>query len=83
MNVCIIGDGLSSLSLAKNLINKKINVHIYQKKIRKNLSLSRTIGISENNIKFFKEQILEIPKKITWEIKKIQIYSEKLKKIEY
>jgi 2-octaprenyl-6-methoxyphenol hydroxylase len=80
MNVCIIGDGLSSLSLAKNLINKKINVHIYQKKIRKNLSLSRTIGISENNIKFFKEQILEIPKKITWEIKKIEIYSEKLKK---
>ena len=24
MNVCIIGDGLTSLSLAKNLINKKI-----------------------------------------------------------
>ncbi len=32
MNVCIIGGGLTSLSLAKNLINKKINVDIYQKK---------------------------------------------------
>jgi hypothetical protein len=27
MNICIIGDGLTSLSLANNLINKKINVH--------------------------------------------------------
>ena len=32
MNVCIIGDGLTSLSLAKNLINKKINVHVYGEK---------------------------------------------------
>ena len=36
MNICIIGDGLTSLSLAKNLINKKINVHIYQKNKIKN-----------------------------------------------
>ena len=27
MNVCIIGEGLTALSLAKSLINKKINVH--------------------------------------------------------
>ena len=32
MNICIIGDGLTSLSFAKNLINKKINVHIYERK---------------------------------------------------
>ena len=32
MNVCIIGEGLTSLALAKNLINKKLNVHIYEKK---------------------------------------------------
>ena len=32
MNVCIVGDGLTSLSLAKILIEKKINVHIYQQK---------------------------------------------------
>ena len=31
MNICIVGDGLTSLSLAKNLINKKINVCFYHK----------------------------------------------------
>ena len=77
MNICIIGDGLTSLSLAKNLINKKINVHIYQKEITKSLSPSRALGISSNNLKFFKKEILELPKKITWKINKIEIYSEK------
>ena len=80
MNVCIIGDGLTSLSLAKNLINKKINVHIYQKKTINNWSRSRTIGISKNNLEFFKKEIHEIPIKIIWKIKKIEIYSEKLAK---
>ena len=80
MNVCIIGDGLTSLSLAKNLINKKINVHIYYKKSADNFSSSRTIGISKNNLEFFEKNIMLLPKKIKWEIKEIEIYSEKLKK---
>ena len=80
MNICIIGDGLISLSLAKNLINKKINVHFYHKNKIKNLSSSRTIGISKNNFDFFKKNILKIPKKFYWEIKTIEIYSEKIKK---
>ena len=71
MNICIIGDGLTALSLAKNLINKKINVHIYHKKINKNFLSSRTIGISKNNLEFFKKEIHEIPKQNCWEIKKI------------
>jgi len=75
MNVCIIGDGLTSLSLAKNLINKKINVHIYYEKKNK-ISLNRTIGISRSNFEFFKNDVQNIKKK--WEIKKIEIYSEKL-----
>jgi len=80
MNICIIGDGLTGLSLAKNLINKKINVHFcYRNKI-KNLSTNRTIGISKNNLEFFKKEIHNIPKKILWEINKIKIYSEKLEK---
>ena len=78
MNVCIIGDGLTSLSLAKNLVNKKINVHIYQKKKINNPPSTRTIGISANNLEFFKKEINKIPKKIIWEIKKIEIYSYKL-----
>ena len=80
MNICIIGDGITSLSLAKNLINKKINVHIYKKKIINKFSSSRTIGISKNNLEFFESEIIKLPKKITWEIKNIEIYSEKSKK---
>ena len=79
MNICIIGDGLTSLSLTKNLINKKINIHIYhQNKIQK-LTPSRIIGISKKNLEFFKKEIYKIPKKNCWEIKKIEIYSQKLK----
>jgi len=80
MNICIIGDGLTSLSLAKNLINKKINVYFYHKNKIENLSSSRTIGISKNNLEFFKKEILNIPNKFCWAIKKIEIFSEKLKK---
>ncbi|NMN67311.1 2-octaprenyl-3-methyl-6-methoxy-1,4-benzoquinol hydroxylase [Candidatus Pelagibacter ubique] len=80
MNICIIGDGLTGLSLAKNLTNKKIDVHFYHKNKIKNLTSSRTIGISRNNLEFYKKEIYEIPKKIFWQIKKIEIYSEKLNK---
>ena len=80
MNICIIGDGLTSLSLAKNLINKKINIHFYHKNKIEKLSSSRTIGISKNNLEFFRKEIYEIPKKFFWEIKKIEIYSEKFGK---
>ena len=79
MNVCIIGDSLTSLSLAKNLVNKKINVHIYQKKKIISFSNNRTLGISKNNFDFFEKEILPFKKKIFWEIKKIEIFSEKLK----
>ena len=64
MKVCIIGDGITSLSLAKNLINKKLNVHIYEKKKIKHSLSNRTIGISSNNLKFFKNEIQELQKKI-------------------
>ena len=81
MNVCIIGDGLTSLTLAKNLINKKINVHIYQQKKESNLNPTRTIGITKNNLEFFKKEIYKIPKKNYWEINKIEVYSQKQKNI--
>ena len=80
MNICIIGGGLTGLSLAKNLINKKINVHIYQKTKINNFSPTRTIGISKNNLEYFEKEILLLPKKNKWKIKKIEIYSEKEKK---
>jgi 2-octaprenyl-6-methoxyphenol hydroxylase len=81
MNICIIGDGLTSLSLAKNLINKKINVQLYHKNKIENVSSSRTIGISKSNLEFFKKEILNNKKIFFWKIKKIEIFSEKLEKV--
>ena len=80
MNICIIGDGLTSLSLAKNLIKKKINVDFYHRNKIENLSSNRTIGISKDNLEFYRKEIHKFPKKCFWEIKKIEIYSEKLDK---
>ena len=78
MNVCIIGEGLTALSLAKSLINKKINVHYYHKRENSNFSSNRTIGISKSNFEFFKEKIFKISKSNYWKINKIEIYSDKI-----
>jgi len=80
MNICIIGEGLTALSLAKSLINKKINVHYYHKDRNSNFSPNRTIGISKSNFEFFKEKIFQIPKKNYWKIDKIEIYTDKIEK---
>tara|TARA_B100001996_G_scaffold150628_1_gene114649 strand:- start:429 stop:1526 length:1098 start_codon:yes stop_codon:yes gene_type:complete len=79
MNICLIGDGLSSLALAKNLINKNINVYVYYRKFKKSAFQSRTIGISKNNFDFFNKEIIKFRKDMFWKVKEIEIYSEKLK----
>tara|TARA_B100000795_G_scaffold269227_1_gene257990 strand:+ start:32 stop:1126 length:1095 start_codon:yes stop_codon:yes gene_type:complete len=79
MNICIIGDGLTSLSLAKNLVNKKINVHIYQREKINNSYSNRTIGITKNNLDFFNREINIFPKRNIWNVKKIEIFSDKTK----
>jgi len=78
MNVCIIGEGLTALSLAKSLINKKINVHYYQKSRNSNFSSNRTIGISKSNFEFFNEKIFQISKINYWKINRIEIYTDKI-----
>jgi 2-octaprenyl-6-methoxyphenol hydroxylase len=78
MNVCIIGEGLTSLSLAKSLINKKINVHYYHKSKNSNFFSNRTIGISKSNFEFFKEKIFQISKNNYWKINSIEIYTDKI-----
>jgi len=79
MNICLIGDSLTSLALAKNLINKNIKVYVYCKKSKKSIFQSRTIGISKNNFDFFNKEIIKFRKDMFWKIKAIEIYSEKLK----
>ena len=58
MKVSIIGTGLSSLTLAKALVNQNIRVDLITKKKIKTLNKSRTIGISKANTEFFTNALL-------------------------
>ena len=80
MNICIIGDGLISLTLAKTLINNKIKVFMYYKNNKKTSSNNRTIGITSNNLDFFQKEIINIKKDLFWRIEQIEIYNEQNKK---
>ena len=78
MKVCLIGNNLTALSLGKNLINKKIKVFNYVTDC-KSISKTRTIGISKDSLDFFNKEIIKLKKNMLWDIKKIDIYSEKYK----
>ena len=77
MKLCILGDGLTSLSLAKSLVNKGIFVDIFLNKKFLKYDKIRTIGISKKNLDFFNKNIIDI-KKFSWNINKIEIYSDNL-----
>ncbi len=79
MRVCILGNSLSSLTLAKALVNLKIHVDILFSKKPHSPNQSRTIGISKSNVEFFNKNILNI-KKYIWKLKKIEIYSDNMKR---
>jgi 2-octaprenyl-6-methoxyphenol hydroxylase len=79
MTVCILGNSLTALTLAKTLVNHKINVDLFFNKKNHKISESRTIGIAQNNINFFTNNIVNI-EKIIWKIKRIEIFSDNLKK---
>ena len=76
MKVCLIGDGLVSLTLANVLIQKDLFVDIYSLKKNNFNDQSRTLGISESNIDFFNYEIMNI-EKILWNIQKIKIFTDK------
>ena len=78
MKVCILGDSLVSLSLAKALVNKGINTEILSQKNYLKYNKTRTLGISKSNIDFFNKNIVNIDK-LLWDINKIEIFSENLK----
>ena len=78
MRICILGSGLSSLALAKALVNENIYVDIVFPKNKIKINKSRTIGISKSNIYYFNKNIKNI-EKIIWKLKKIEIFSDNLK----
>ena len=79
MRVCILGSGLSSLTLAKSLVNQKIYVDVLYSKKTSLVNKTRTIGISKSNVEFYNEKIINI-EKIIYKLNKIEIYSDNLGK---
>jgi len=75
MKVCILGDNLTSLALAKALVKKGMFVYLFYEKKNTKIDTTRTIGISKSNIDFFNREITNI-KKMLWPIKKIKIFTE-------
>ena len=78
MKVCILGNGLSAITLAKALVNQKIYVDLITSTKALKLNHSRTLGISKSNTNFFNKNIINI-EKLVWKLKKIEIFSENLK----
>jgi 2-octaprenyl-6-methoxyphenol hydroxylase len=78
MTVCILGNGLTALTLAKALVNHEINVDVFFNKKNYKINNTRTIGIAKNNIFFFNKNIINI-ERIIWKLKRIDIFSDNLK----
>lgn len=76
MRVCIIGDGLISLTLANILIQKELFVDIISSRKNYEYDKTRTLGVSKSNIDYINREIMNIDK-ISWKIKNIKIYTKK------
>ena len=76
MKICIIGNGLVSLTLANLLIKKDLSVDILTRKLKIKYDKSRTLAISKSNIDFFNAEIINI-KRILWNIYDIKVFTEK------
>ena len=77
MNICVIGNNLTSLALSKALVSKKINVTVFYNYKKKYLKSNRSIGITNENTNFINKQILKINKNFLNPINQIEIYTEK------
>ena len=72
MTVCILGNGLTALTLAKALVNHEIKVDVFLNKKNLKINDSSTIGITKDNIDFFNKNIINL-EKIIWKLNKIEI----------
>ena len=79
MKVCILGNSLTALTLAKTLVNLQIDVEVLYVKKNLDFSKTRTIGISKSNIDFFNKKIICIDA-LLWKLRKIEIYSDNFSK---
>jgi len=79
MTVCIIGNSLSALTLAKALVKQNIHVDVLYSKKNSLINKTRTIGISKSNIDYLDKHVVNITK-LLWKLKKIEIFSDNLNK---
>jgi len=75
MNICLIGNGLSTLILANILANRNIKVSIFEEYEPKKNFITRTLALSKNNLEYLKKEKINIEKK-SWSINKIKIFNE-------
>tara|TARA_B100000965_G_scaffold406364_1_gene444908 strand:+ start:1652 stop:2743 length:1092 start_codon:yes stop_codon:yes gene_type:complete len=75
MNVCLIGNGISTLILASVLASRRIRVLICEEDIPKKKLNNRTLGISKDNFNFLIKEKINLKKK-SWPIDEIKIFSE-------
>ena len=76
MNICLFGDSLTALTLAKALINKNFKVFMHYEESRKLSIQNKTIGISSDNLDFLQKKIIKVNKDLLWKIYDIEIYSD-------
>ena len=82
MRVCILGSGLTALTLAKALVNQNIFVDLISSNKNHKINNSRTIGISKSNFNYFNSNIINI-EKISWKLKKSRFILIKIKMKKY
>ena len=75
MHICLIGNGLTNLILAKILVKKKIKVDLFYRKNSIKKNSTRTISISKDNVNFLEKYFQNI-KKIGWPVNSIKVYNE-------
>ena len=73
--ICIIGDGITALILAKVFLDLNIEVNLISRNInKKRFTSNRTLAISKSNFNFLeKQKILKYEKKHTWRINGIKL----------
>ena len=79
MTICILGNNLTALTLAKALTKQNIYVEILYNVKNSNIDKTRTIGISKSNIEFLNKNVIDLTK-LLWSLNKIEIFSDNLNK---
>jgi len=79
MTICILGNSLTALTLAKALANQNIYVDVLYYKKNLHINKTSTIGISKSNTDYFEKNIIKV-NKLLWKLKKIEIFSDNLER---